>query len=194
MDILPGAYPAIGAITAALIAGAISFVSAVLSKDQKTSEFRQAWIDSLRDEVSEFLSHVSTITSMLRSKHSRGSSVEELLKYVEESDEGMRQASLMYARIRLRLNPKENAALLEKLDAVRDLLRSAKAFDKDYAGQAYKDLINEAQQVLKVEWKRVKRGEWAFVATKYISLLLFLVSVAVAAYHGKPYILSAMAL
>ena len=42
MDIPASAYPAIGAVTAAIIAGGISFVVTVLAKEQKISEFRQA--------------------------------------------------------------------------------------------------------------------------------------------------------
>ena len=45
MDIPSPAYVAIGAIFAAIIAGGISFIIAVISKDQKTSEFRQEWIN-----------------------------------------------------------------------------------------------------------------------------------------------------
>ena len=38
---------AIGAIAAALIAGLISLLGLIISKEQKVSDFRQAWIDAL---------------------------------------------------------------------------------------------------------------------------------------------------
>lgn len=37
----------IGAVGAAIIAGFFSIVSLIIGKEQKTSEFRQAWIDAL---------------------------------------------------------------------------------------------------------------------------------------------------
>lgn len=42
---------AIGAIGAALIAATVSLLGLIISKEQKTSEFRQAWIDALRSDL-----------------------------------------------------------------------------------------------------------------------------------------------
>jgi hypothetical protein len=39
---------AIGAISAAIITGLLSLVGLIISKENKTSEFRQQWIDSFR--------------------------------------------------------------------------------------------------------------------------------------------------
>ena len=52
---------AIGAITAALITGLVSFLGLIISKEQKVSEFRQAWIDSLRSELAALISHANAI-------------------------------------------------------------------------------------------------------------------------------------
>ena len=40
-----------GLIVAAIIAGAVAFVSLIISKEQSISEFRQQWIDELRKDV-----------------------------------------------------------------------------------------------------------------------------------------------
>ena len=190
MQIPVYAYPAIGAITAAVIAGAISFVITVLSKEQKTSEFRQAWVDSLREDLSEFLSHVNTIASFLRVKRKRGGSVDQLLDYLEEKDEDARQVEMMYTRIRLRLNPTEHQLILEKLNDVHSLLESADIFQRDRVNQLSEALTRESQKILKYEWKRVKRGEFAFVATKYVSLIVLLSAVAAAIIYGRYIVIS----
>ena len=52
---------AIGAIAAALIAGLISLLGLIISKEQKTSEFRQAWIDGLRSELSLVIAHANAL-------------------------------------------------------------------------------------------------------------------------------------
>ena len=57
---------ALGAITAALITGFLSLLGLIISKEQKTSEFRQQWIDALRQELAEFLGYAE-ITATLRS-------------------------------------------------------------------------------------------------------------------------------
>lgn len=46
---------AIGAIAAASIAGLLAFLSLIIAKENKTSEFRQAWIDSLRLDLSKLI-------------------------------------------------------------------------------------------------------------------------------------------
>ncbi|MGO3785906.1 MAG: hypothetical protein ACTJIB_12780 [Pseudoalteromonas prydzensis] len=45
---------AMATVTASLIAACIAFVNLTLTKELKNSEFRQAWINSLRDDLSIF--------------------------------------------------------------------------------------------------------------------------------------------
>lgn len=196
MGISSDVYPAIGAITAALIAGAISFVSTILSKEQKTSEFRQAWIDSLREELSEFFSHIYTIATFLRMKSARGGQIEQLLDYFEERDDEVCKAEMMYTRIMLRLNPKEHQKLFKALREVHSLILSKKILEKDHVAQLSNELMQESRTVLKYEWKRVKRGEFAFMVTKYVSLMIFLASVAatILYVYGKMHIAITFAL
>jgi hypothetical protein len=52
---------AIGAIAAALIAGLIFLLSLVISKEQKISDFRQEWINSLRSEIAALIAHANAI-------------------------------------------------------------------------------------------------------------------------------------
>jgi len=52
---------AIGAVVAALIAGIVSLLGLIISKEQKTSEFRQAWIDALRCDLTAFLTQINAI-------------------------------------------------------------------------------------------------------------------------------------
>lgn len=47
---------AIATVVATLITGVIAIVNLTLSKEQKVSDFRQSWIDGLRDDLSKFLS------------------------------------------------------------------------------------------------------------------------------------------
>src|SRR2546430_15387357 len=115
MDIPATAYPAIGAIAAAIIAGAISFVVTVLSKEQKTSEFRQAWIDALRNDLSEFISTIDALTSFLRIKASRSATPAEVVSFLQEKYVDVQRMGVSYHRIMLRLNPDEHTALIATL-------------------------------------------------------------------------------
>jgi len=52
---------AIATVTASLIAALIAFVNLILTKELKTSEFRQAWINDLRKALSTFFACAMSI-------------------------------------------------------------------------------------------------------------------------------------
>ena len=56
MDRIPDV--AIGAVVAALIAAIVSLLGLIISKEQKTSEFRQAWIDALRSDLTHLIHRI----------------------------------------------------------------------------------------------------------------------------------------
>ena len=63
MDQIPSV--AVGAVVAALIAGTVSLLGLIISKEQKTSEFRQAWIDALRNDL--ITARIAGVVSVLGS-------------------------------------------------------------------------------------------------------------------------------
>ena len=79
----------IGPVIAAIIAGSISFIVTVLSKDQKTSEFRQTWIDSLRSEISELLSSMHIMSDVVNNKRADGEDEKEIKKYLYDKHEAV---------------------------------------------------------------------------------------------------------
>jgi hypothetical protein len=163
-----------GTVIGASIAAVIAFLGLVVSKEQKTSEFRQAWIDALRNDLAIYLSRIN---SAYDAAVAGFESTAELWKNVREDVVSMTDAS---TRIRLRLNHKE-----EPSDAI---LRTIRRIDKLFSPgiqptkpQELDDLQHQLESqaaiVLKAEWKRVKRGEPIFVWAKWISLsVLCLVS------------------
>jgi hypothetical protein len=88
---------AIGAVFAAVVAGVVSLLGLIISKEQKTSEFRQAWIDTLRAEISALIAHANAI----HAAEVTGSSKWEMLRpdYIE--------INKAVGQVRLRLNPDE---------------------------------------------------------------------------------------
>jgi hypothetical protein len=186
MEIPASAYPAIGAIAAAIIAGAISFVVTVLSKEQKTSEFRQTWIDALRNDLSEFISAIDSLTSFLRIKAGFRATSAEVSNFLHEKYPEVQRMGVSYYRIILRLNPDEHTTLITMLRELLNVMSShAQATDEFYVESLSKALVGESQRVLKSEWKRVKRGELIFVVTKYASLALLAAAVALAIVIGR---------
>lgn len=167
----------VGAILAACITGAISFIALVLAKEQKISEFRQAWIDALRSELSEFASQarrISTEKSRFNFKEICGTLSEQLEARNEEVSrpdpfhENRQKLAQAYYLLRLRLNPDEpdNQKILNHLDNTYKILNErAGSVRYDEVIQELDTLAHVSQVVLKSEWSRVKCGETTFKAT-----------------------------
>jgi hypothetical protein len=98
-------------ILVAFIAGIVSFVGLVISKENKISEFRQTWIDELRKDISDYIAYTDKhffyykLTSQNNKKAggSGGLQKEGLDLYLNE----YHIVYSLYSRIRLRLSPKD---------------------------------------------------------------------------------------
>ncbi|MFH1236418.1 MAG: hypothetical protein V1685_05815 [Parcubacteria group bacterium] len=178
MELPATVYIALGAIAAAFITGAFSFVNLIIAKDQKTSGFRQDWIDRLRDDISVFTSQVESVSAMynfaLRENPNILQTSTEYEKFVNSISPNLREIANMHHRIKLRLNPKEHEVLIGLVSEINGIFRDIMAIsDFDRVETLIANVIEESQIVLKREWKRVKRGEIGFVLTKYGALLFF---------------------
>lgn len=157
---------AVGAVVAALIAGLVSLLGLIVSKEQKTSEFRQAWIDALRSELSAVIAHANAI-------HGAGSasmgSPAELWRVVRQDFVGINEAT---AKIRLRLNPKEPRAIavLAAVESLEQLLAPGRPMDYLQINAMEKKLVGEAQVLLKEEWLRVQTGEPTYRIARFAAL------------------------
>lgn len=162
----------LGAICAALIAAIVSMVGLILSKEQKTSEFRQEWINKLREEIATYVSHVSAIADQVQIKFKDSN---EKLKYLAPFYTAINQSS---NTIRLRLNAEEpeSHCIIEIMDQLEAEFISDSNLFSSKIQELEKRLIKESQKLLKKEWVRVRDGEKTFVYAKkaalWISILL----------------------
>jgi hypothetical protein len=132
-------------VAAALIAAIIAFVGLIITKEQKTTEFRQDWINSQRADLALMMAY---------SRNASGLEAKELAEAALRFDEA-------HGRVRLRENPKcpEWSIVLDALDRLRSEAFSTRAFDVSPTN----DWIVEMSQInLKKEWDRVKGGEFWF--------------------------------
>ncbi len=164
---------AIGAVVAALVAGLVSLLGLIISKEQKISEFRQAWIDALRSEISALISHANAIHGTSAAGLERAS---ELWKVVRPDFLGINQAA---ANVRLRLNPKEKeaSAVLEQIEGLEQLLLPGRTVEYAQIDETEKRLVAAAQVLLKQEWLRVKQGEQVYRIARICALIVLMVCV-----------------
>ena len=109
------------------------------------SSNRQKWVDSLRDELAEFLAERDLLTAKLND--------------IDRDAASVRQSSArltrLFHQLQLRLNPNEedHRRILELADEL-----SGKPKD-ELNNNMIGELVSLAQAVLKREWNRVKAGE-----------------------------------
>lgn len=184
-DLPAQAIAAVGTLVAAIIAGAISFVNLTLTKELKTSEFRQAWIDGLREELAKFFGAARAFARAVETFHMFGPEYKEkaaLLISDEKIGDLRYQVAEMLSKIKLRLNPDE----AEHKELLRLLLKAISKQNEMLASgcdcretlEAI-ELANEyARPVLKKEWNRVKKGELPFrIARNWLAPTIFFASV-----------------
>ena len=141
------------ALVAAVGAGTI--IAALVGHLTTISNYRQAWINALRDDLAEFFKALETMNYVIFN----------YLKDSEKYDEPRREARVallfVYERIRLRLNRVEemHAHLESKLREFLDKPIGEMMADRNKINEA----VDLARRVLKSEWEVTKypwRGYW----------------------------------
>ncbi|WP_327209527.1 hypothetical protein [Rhizobium leguminosarum] len=168
----------IGAVGAAAIAGLVSLLGLVIGKEQKVSEFRQAWIDELRKCFVAYLVNINAICDALRLKNA-GKAIDDIAllanyKSLNEASHG----------ITLRVNATElpAKALLQSMSEFEVLAQNNASLTPGKIRDVEKTFIEAAKELLKFEWNRVKRGEKIFVWTKRIVSLAIVAMLVILAY------------
>lgn len=181
MSSSPELVAAIATIAAAIVAGLVSFIVTVLSKEQKTSEFRQAWIDALRSDIADFVAKNAVFMAAIRIQGQRPNADENLAEYLLQNHlQEILDIETTRTRILLRINPIEHAKLMHLVNNVYGKFGVAKPGEHASLEAQIEALIQESQKTLKTEWRRVKRREPIYVITKWVSLLAAVVAVTVA--------------
>jgi hypothetical protein len=168
----------VGAVGAAIIAGLVSLLGLIIGKEQKVSEFRQAWIDDLRKCLVAYLVNINAISDALRLRKA-GTQIDNsaLLanyKSLNEASHG----------IILRVNAKEAPAkpLLKSMSDFEVLAKTNASLTPDQIRAIEQGFVAASRELLKFEWKRVKRGESTFVWTKRVVSLSIVMMFAILTY------------
>lgn len=162
--------PVVGTVAAALVAGGIARANLIASKETKISEFRQAWINSLRDDLAALFSNVRTLARAYQEKRSPPDPTDSDFSIDKEKITEVRHGSAeAHHRIRLRLNAVQ-ADHLKLLGLLKDMMDTQQRYmlernmSVDEPIAAVEAAATYAAEVLKTEWKKVKDGEDAYKA------------------------------
>lgn len=163
--------PAVGTVIAAFIAALVSLLGLIISKEQKTSEFRQAWIDALRADIGAVVAHANAIHGVAAANFDTSTKTWEA---ASEHFVGINKATASI-RLRLNRNERESQAVLAAIDDLESHLNPG-ALNAQDMNVIEKRLVSDAQTLLKKEWLRVRSGEPVFRFAKALLLIFLLVS------------------
>jgi hypothetical protein len=141
-----------GAVFAAVVAGFVSIVLAILnpitnwlvsragSLREIRSRYRQQWIDQFREDASKLVGNIQAAD---------GGHPPEL---------GHSQINEVTARLILRLNPYQSShnAFEQK---IKSFVRQHPEDTREAQDKRYHEFLSEAQKILKPEWDKVKKGK-----------------------------------
>ena len=126
------------------------FISLLVARRQIRASLvsgnRQAWINALRDDLSELFGLIQWLYLLRPGTYSGADGY----KFVDEKRSRIRELKV---RIRLRLNPSEpdNIVLLQNIERVDGA-------SPDEFNERMAVAVDLSQSILKREWDRVKRG------------------------------------
>ncbi len=171
MEKLVSFIPVIGPVVAAAVTAVIAFVLSVLAKENKISEFRQAWIEGLRNEVSELLGDFNTLEISLRvnTENAPDDPARKVImdRFLSDNRKEYSKVDALCNKVVLRLNPSEHQHLIDKIRRLEDTVGKGSA--NSYALSI--EMVEAFSKVFKTEWERVKSGEPIFKWMKLAALV-----------------------
>lgn len=164
----------LGVVSAALIAGAIAYAGFISTKESKVSEFRQSWINSLRDEISKYISCIDSLIEHI-TKDNAGMMYAPTKFMEKKLNHSELYTEMLQARISilLRINNKEKKpADFDRNEKFLTLIENIYAkFESSKFSDVYEDitlLTSSSRDLLKHEWNRARDGESKFQEAKAV--------------------------
>ena len=164
-------------IIIAFIAAIVSFLGLIISKEQKISEFRQIWINNLRNDISSLMGNLTEYNTRWL-VNEPGLDEIKFKNFLNENHSLINDLLKLKHSISLRLNKHEHEDILINMD---EIYKSIVFPTKDNMGKDFQEktehFIFLSHKILKSEWERVKKGEPIFKFSKYLVLSMIAVTV-----------------
>lgn len=188
---------ALGYILSAIIGASVATAALIVNRENKISEFRQEWINGLRDDVGSLISYLAMLVTKktelkrddktFRQEYIDASAREEITQDVNKilSDISSCKTEIikLSALIELRLNAEDTKRTEDENKMLGLLRRSRKECEHTEINRPdVEDLVSEIKNctgnILKNEWEKTKKSESfekikkAFLKNKFFRCLL----------------------
>ncbi|MEQ5803036.1 hypothetical protein [Halomonas sp. H10-9-1] len=148
-----GLYIGLGTVFGALIG---SFISTLLTREQKISTFRQEWIDKVRGILSEILTQGEVYTDVAYKNDEEA--YREKVKLI---------GLICHSKLFLNRTEEPSKSLLEQIEGIPDEYIGKTGGSQKYS-MVKSELAELMQDLLKQEWNRVRDGELIWRANQHM--------------------------
>ena len=172
-DVSVAVIGAVAVVIASIIGLIVAVTTAVIAKEQKVSEFRQAWINEFRSDIALALKYAYTCSFNKSQAIKYKKDITKVNNHIDLSNDAFTEFELKIILIKLKLNPEKDKRFISILNSALKLVGKSTNDEKEYAAhfkdvaKTYKLIESESHSILKSEWERVKLGErqvlhWSF--------------------------------
>lgn len=165
-DLTVATIGAAAVIIAALIGLIVALTTAVIAKEQKVAEFRQAWINELRNEVAVMLASIFSLLHELKFHNNHLAKLNMKISIEDKLEFNLKMKLIVESmyKINLRLNPDKDKNIINEINIIKGLINDILNNKNEAAAQ--KTIRNKVSNLSKLfhksfksEWERVKNGE-----------------------------------
>jgi hypothetical protein len=164
----------LSAIVAATFAAVVALIGLILAKEQKTSEFRQEWINALRNELATYMSQINLARDLASTPYESAS------EKIKSLSEAVTKLNFSAFSINLRLNSSEKFSqdVISSMTDFQTLFAATDQIDPDEIRPIETRFLVASKALLKSEWRRVKRGEFTYRVTRVVAIFVVLFGLA----------------
>ncbi|MCK8043436.1 hypothetical protein MSG37_00930 [Shewanella sp. 1CM18E] len=173
-DVPVAVIGAVAVVTASIIGLIVAVATATIAKEQKISEFRQAWINEFKIDIALALKHAFTSSFHKSQAIKQKLDLDKANEHIELSNDAFAEFELKVILIKLKLNPEKDKRFISTLNSALELVGKSVNHEKKYTthfkdvSKIYKLIESESHSILKSEWERVKLGERRYRNFKYL--------------------------
>jgi len=181
-------------LVSVIVTATFNYFNLVNTKEAKISEFRQKWVDSLREEVSAYVANMASLLQLLdtafnRANGDRNQILSEHFKQNKAEYEALVKA---YTSIQLRIHLRKNNTptkedlidqyFHDKVKNTYDLFHALDMSSFSLANSEVSNLVKEIEELndktnplLKYHWELVKKGEKGFTRSKSVAFWVIMI-------------------
>lgn len=184
-------------LVSVIVTATFNYFNLVNTKEAKTSEFRQKWVDSLREEISIYAANMASLLQLLDTALRRGNGDrnQTLSGHFKENKAEYEALIKAYTSIQLRIHLRKNTtptnedlidqAFHDKVKKTYDLFHALDMSSFSLTNSEVSNLVKEIEDLndktnplLKYHWERVKKGEKGFTRSKSVAFWVIMLLLA----------------